>query len=396
MPESHLPHGRTVPVEGSVTAFVPAPLPPEVRWTEALVATLSQADRAVGQLAGEGRRLPDPHLFIGPFLRREAVLSSRIEGTRTTLGEVLAAAADSRPKTRSEDFREVLNYVEALEYGLERLDSLPLSLRLVREMHERLLRGVRGDQAAPGQFRRVQNWIGGAGPIAEATYVPPPPNEVAPALGALEKFLHDNRFPPLVQIALVHAQFEAIHPFLDGNGRVGRLLITLMLMDREVLPSPLLYLSAWFESRRDEYYDRLLAVTRRGDWEGWLLYFLRGVERQAKDVVARIRHIGALVEQWKRELAGARSVFVVRALDLFAERPFWGLPGLATALDTTYTTAQRTLRRLESVGIVEPVGDGRRNRIYAAQAILEALEAPIPADGADSPGSAGSLDHPST
>ena len=396
MPESHLPHGRTVPVEGSVTAFVPAPLPPEVRWTEALVATLSQADRAVGQLAGEGRRLPDPHLFIGPFLRREAVLSSRIEGTRTTLGEVLAAAADSRPKTRSEDFREVLNYVEALEYGLERLDSLPLSLRLVREMHERLLRGVRGDQAVPGRFRCVQNWIGGAGPIAEATYVPPPPNEVAPALGALEKFLHDNRFPPLVQIALVHAQFEAIHPFLDGNGRVGRLLITLMLMDREVLPSPLLYLSAWFESRRDEYYDRLLAVTRRGDWEGWLLYFLRGVERQAKDVVARIRHIGALVEQWKRELAGARSVFVVRALDLFAERPFWGLPGLATALDTTYTTAQRTLRRLESVGIVEPVGDGRRNRIYAAQAILEALEAPIPADGADSPGSAGSLDHPST
>lgn len=383
MSESHPPHGRTVSVEGSVTAFVPAPLPPEVRWTEALVTTLSRADRAVGQLAGEGRRLPDPHLFIGPFLRREAVLSSRIEGTRTTLGEVLAAAADSRPKTRSEDFREVLNYVDALEYGLERLDSLPLSLRLVREMHERLMRGVRGDQAAPGQFRRVQNWIGGAGPITDATYVPPPPNEVAPALGALEKFLHDDRFPPLVQIALVHAQFEAIHPFLDGNGRAGRLLITLMLMDREVLPSPLLYLSAWFESRRDEYYDRLLAVTRRGDWEGWLLYFLHGVERQAKDVVARIRRIGTLVEQWKEELAGARSVFVARALDLFAERPFWSLPGLATALDTTYTTAQRTLRRLEAVGIVEPVGDGRRNRIYTAQALLEALEAPIPAEEAE-------------
>lgn len=383
MSESHPPHGRTVPVEGSVTAFVPAPLPPEIRWTEALITTLSGADRAVGQLAGEGRRLPDPHLFIGPFLRREAVLSSRIEGTRTTLGEVLAAAADSRPKTRSEDFQEVLNYVDALEYGLERLDSLPLSLRLVREMHERLLRGVRGDQAAPGQFRRVQNWIGGAGPITEATYVPPPPNEVVPALGALEKYLHDDRCPPLVQIALVHAQFEAIHPFLDGNGRVGRLLITLMLMDREVLPSPLLYLSAWFESRRDEYYDRLLAVTRRGDWEGWLLYFLRGVDRQAKDVVARIRHIGTLVERWKEELAGARSVFVARALDLFSMRPFWSLPGLAAALDTTYTTAQRTLRRLEVAGIVEPVGAGRRNRIYAAQAILEALEAPIPPEGAE-------------
>lgn len=383
MSESHPPHGRTVPVEGSVTAFVPAPLPPEIRWTEALITTLSGADRAVGQLAGEGRRLPDPHLFIGPFLRREAVLSSRIEGTRTTLGEVLAAAADSRPKTRSEDFQEVLNYVDALEYGLERLDSLPLSLRLVREMHERLLRGVRGDQAAPGQFRRVQNWIGGAGPITEATYVPPPPNEVVPALGALEKYLHDDRCPPLVQIALVHAQFEAIHPFLDGNGRVGRLLITLMLMDREVLPSPLLYLSAWFESRRDEYYDRLLAVTRRGDWEGWLLYFLRGVDRQAKDVVARIRHLGTLVERWKEELAGARSVFVARALDLFSMRPFWSLPGLAAALDTTYTTAQRTLRRLEVAGIVEPVGAGRRNRIYAAQAILEALEAPIPPEGAE-------------
>lgn len=377
LPSERDSHGRQVRLEGGVLAWIPGPLPPTVVWNERLVTTLSRADRAVGHLAGEGRGLSNPHMFIRPFLRREAVLSSRIEGTQTTLRQLLAADADNRKGTPLDDLLEVVNYVSALEYGLDDRDSLPLSLPLVQELHRVLMRDARGGTAAPGEFRTIQNWIGRAGcDLEEATYVPPPPEEVLPCLSALESFLHNDRFPPIVHAALVHAQFEAIHPFEDGNGRVGRLLIVLMFLERGVLPSPLLYLSAWFEREREEYYERLLAVTQRGDWEGWLLYFARGVEEQAEDVVARIRFIGSLVEDWKRALSGARSAFLHRVLDLFAEQPYWNLPGLARALDTTYTTAQRSVRRLEALGAVEPVAAGRRNRVYAAPAILDALDAP--------------------
>ena len=362
---------------GGYRAYVPDPLPPPLSWDQPLAVTLSEADRAVGRLAGEGRRLPNPHLLIRPFVRKEAVLSSRIEGTQATLGELLAAEAGVAVDRSPEDLREVGNYVVALEYGLERLDTLPISLRLVRELHERLMRGVRGDVATPGEFRRSQNWIGPTGcTLNDATYVPPPPTELMSCLDALERFLHDDSVPPLVHAALVHSQFEAIHPFLDGNGRVGRLLITLLLVSRDIIPSPLLYLSAYFEASRDEYYARLLGVTERGEWDEWLTYFLRGVVKQSEDAVDRIQRIDDLFVRWRHELATGRSRFPERVLDLFIENPFWTVSSLASRLDVAYTTAQRAVDRLESLGIVSRVGEARRNRVYCAVDVLKVLEGP--------------------
>ena len=375
--QDNLPHGRLIQGPGGYTAFVPAPLPPPITWHEELVAALSSADRAIGRLAGEGRRFRNPHLFISPFLRREAVLSSRIEGTRTTLEELLAAQAGATVGRAPDDLEEVCNYVEALEYGLERLETLPISLRLIRELHERLMRGVRGDMATPGDFRRSQNWIGPPGySLTEASYVPPPADELTACLDALERFLHDDALPPLVHAGLAHAQFEAIHPFLDGNGRVGRLLITLLLVERQVLPSPLLYLSAYFEATREEYYAHLLAVTRDGAWERWLVYFLRGVRMQAQDALDRMDEIDGLFEHWREELAGVQSARPEEALRLFVENPFWTVGGIAGELGVAYTTAQRAVERLQAAGIVSPVGAAKRNRVYCARDMLEVLEAP--------------------
>ena len=366
-----------VPGTGGYRAYVPHPLPPPLSWDQPLAVVLSEADRAVGRLAGEGRRIPNPHLFIRPFVRKEAVLSSRIEGTQATLGELLAAEAGAAVERSPEDLREVGNYVVALEYGLERLNTLPMSLRLIREIHERLMRGVRGDVATPGEFRHSQNWIGPPGcTLNDATFVPPPPAELMTCLDAWERFLHDDSVPPLVHAALVHSQFEAIHPFLDGNGRVGRLLITLQLVSQDVIPSPLLYLSAFFEATRDEYYARLLGVTERGEWEEWLTYFLRGVVLQSEDAVDRIQRIDDLFARWRHELASIRSPFPERVLDLFTENPFWTVRNLASRLDVAYTTAQRAIDRLESLGIVSRVGEERRNRVYCARQVLDILDEP--------------------
>ena len=374
---SSQPHGRTIRDSSGYAAFVPAPLPPPIAWDRALVADLSAADRAIGRLAGEGRRLRNPHLFVKPFVHREAVLSSRIEGTRTTLGELLVATAGGTTGRPSPDLEEVANYVTALEHGLERLSSLPLSLRLIREVHERLMRGVRGDTALPGEFRRSQNWIGPPGcSLGEATYVPPPPAELMACLDPFERFLHDDTLPPLVHAGLVHAQFEAIHPFLDGNGRVGRLLVTLLLVERAVLPSPLLYLSAYFEATREAYYAHLLAVTREGAWQRWLRYFLRGVQAQAKDAVERMEQIDGLLENWSAELVGVQLGRPREVLRLFAENPFWTVRGVAEELGVAYTTAQRAVERLQVAGIVSLAGSAKRNRVYCARDMLEILEAP--------------------
>ena len=371
------PHGRTVRGRGGYRAFVPAPLPPPIAWDAELVGALSRADQAIGRLAGEGQRVPNPHLFISPFLHREAVLSSRIEGTRATLGELLAARAGVASGSDPADLHEVGNCVAALEYGLGRLDTLPLSLRLLREIHERLMCGVRGDTVTPGEFRRSQNWIGPPGcGLRDATYVPPPVDEMMGCLDALERFLHDEELPPLVHAALAHAQFEAIHPFLDGNGRIGRLLVTLLLVVRGVLPSPLLYLSAWFEAAREEYYAHLLAVTRDGAWEPWLVYFLTGGCIQAEDALARIQDVDNLHERWREELAGVQSGTPEQVLRLFVENPFRTVRGIAQELDVAYTTARRAIDRLEEAGIVSLVGAGKRNRVYCARAMLDILEAP--------------------
>jgi Fic family protein len=329
----------------------------------------------VGQLAGEGTRLPNPHLLIRPFLRREAVLSSRIEGTQATLGEILASEAGGDVDRNPADLREVANYVAALEYGIERLRKLPLSLRLLRELHARLLEGVRGGQATPGEFRRSQNWIGPPGSTPEtASFVPPPPLEMTETLNELEKAFHDTALPPLVQVALLHYQFEAIHPFLDGNGRIGRLLITLFLVEREILPSPLLYLSAFFESHREDYYRHLRAVSEASAWSEWIAFFLQGVRTQAEDALRRAASINALLDSWRARLVDAPAT-ALALVDLLAESPFWTIRGAAERLGVAYTTAMRAIQRLEGLGVFQPVSAGKRDRLFAARAILELLEA---------------------
>lgn len=374
--DSRVP-GRIVRSPEGYNAFVPDPLPPSIEWTPELLRALSDADRALGRLAGEGARLPNPHLLLRPFVRREAVLSSRIEGTQATLGELLAAEAGAGVERSPDDLREVVNYVAALEHGVRRLESLPLSVRLIRELHALLMEGVRGNQATPGELRRSQNWIGAPGSRPEnATYVPPPPAEMTEALGALEVFFHDTSLPPLVQAALLHYQFEAIHPFLDGNGRVGRLLVTLFLLERSLLPAPLLYLSAFFEATRRDYYDRLLGVSQRGDWNAWIEYFLNGVARQSEDAVSRAARINGLLDGWRTAFADAPSRAAAELVDLLGENPFWTVPGVARRLGVAYTTALRAVRRLEEAGVLQPLTSARRDRVFCAKAILDILEEP--------------------
>jgi Fic family protein len=378
MPPKIKAPGKRVRGEG-FSAFVPDPLPPDLTWTRGLVRALSDADRAVGRLAGEGGRLPNPHLLLRPFVRREAVLSSRIEGTQATLGELLASEAGAVVERSPADLREVANYVTALEHGIERLKTLPLSVRLIREVHERLMAGVRGNQPTPGELRRTQNWIGPPGcTIANASYVPPPVPEMKGCLGSLEKFLHDRDLPPLAQIALAHYQFEAIHPFLDGNGRVGRLLVTLFLVEREILPSPLLYLSAYFEATRQEYYDRLRGVTDRGEWSSWLEYFLNGVARQAEDALGRARRINDLLSEWRGSVVGTASKTAALLVDLLAANPYWTVKRVAARLEVAFTTAQRAVAQLESLSILSRISEAKRDRVYCARRILEILEAESP------------------
>lgn len=371
------PSGQRVPCPGGYAAFVPDPLPPRFEWTASLTRALSEADRLIGRLAGEGRKLPNPHLLIRPFIRREAVLSSRIEGTQATLGELLASEAGAVVERSPDDLREVANYVLALEHGLRRLKKIPLSLRLVKELHERLLRGVRGDQSAPGEFRRRQNWIGAAGSsVLNASYVPPPPDRLVDCLSEWENFLHTRELPPLVQIALAHYQFEAIHPFLDGNGRVGRLLITLGLIERELLPAPLLYLSAFFEATRSDYYRGLRDVSERSAWVPWIEYVLNGMARQAEDALSRAERIDGWLSRWRAQVAEERSSTPLKALDLLAANPYLTTKGAAAALKVAFTTAQRAIDRLQKLGALVQVGQGRRDRVYCARAILDILDEP--------------------
>ena len=369
--------GRKIRCPQGYVAFIPNPLPPKLNWKPDLVHTLSEADLKVGRLAGEGRRLPNPHLLIRPFVRREAVLSSRIEGTQTTLGELLAAEAGAVVDRSPDDLREVANYVVALEYGIKRLKKLPLSLRLIRELHQKLMTGVRGSHAAPGEFRKTQNWIGIPGStLVNATYIPPPPSELVSCLSEWEKFLHDRSLPPLAQVALLHYQFEAIHPFLDGNGRVGRLLITLFLVERSILPTPLLYLSAFFEATRRDYYDALLMVSQKGEWERWLQYFLGGVARQAEDALGRAERINRQLNEWRQVIAGVSSKTPSKLVDLLGANPYLTVKKVAQQLNVAFTTAQRAVEKLEKFSIVQKTSHARRDRVYCAKTLLDILEEP--------------------
>jgi Fic family protein len=371
------PAGKPLRCPEGYTAFIPNALPPTWEASAPFYRALSDADRLIGRLAGEGSRLPNPHLLIRPFVKREAVYSSRIEGTQATLGELLASEAGAAVERSPDDLREVGNYVTALEYGVKRLKQLPLSLRLVKELHERLLRGVRGDHATPGEFRRSQNWIGIPGStLQNASYIPPPPHEMTRCLGEWETFLHDRSLPPLAQAALLHYQFEAIHPFLDGNGRVGRLLITLFLQERQVLPTPLLYLSAFFEATRRDYYDRLLAVSQKGEWVPWLLYFLNGIARQSEDALGRAERLNGLLEEWRNKGAGAGSRVPLQLVNLLAENPYLTIPMTVKRLGVAFTTVQRAIDKLQAMGILQRVGQARRDRVYCARRLLNILEEP--------------------
>ncbi|MFH1875069.1 MAG: Fic family protein [Pseudomonadota bacterium] len=369
--------GQRIRCSEGYSAFIPNPLPPGINWTTKLSNALSDADRLIGKLAGEGRQLPNPHLLMRPFIRREAVLSSRIEGTQATLGELLAKEAGANIERSPDDLREVANYVVALEYGIKRLKNLPLSLRLIRELHEHLMKNVRGGQATPGEFRRTQNWIGKPGStLANASYVPPPPHELMDCLDKFEKFLHDKTLPPLVQIALIHYQFEAIHPFLDGNGRVGRLLITLFLIERNVLPTPLLYLSAFFEATRRDYYAMLTNIHEHAEWEDWLEYFFNGVARQSEDALSRAERINKKILMWRKLIVDASSKTPSLVIDRIAANPFITVKGAAKKLNVAFTTAQRAIDRLEKLNILKKETNAKRDRVYCAKDILNILEEP--------------------
>lgn len=375
--ELRQPPGSYVAVSGGGRAFVPAPLPPKIGWTHDVLHAATEASLVLGRLAGLGGRMRNPHLLLRPFMKREAVLSSRIEGTQATLGDLLADEAGIAIDRAPDDLKEVGNYVLALEHGVKLLEKLPLSLRLVKALHRALMKGVRGDSAAPGEFRRIQNWIGPRGAtLKTARYVPPPPNEVPGCLAAWEKYMHERDLPPLLQAALLHYQFEAIHPFVDGNGRVGRLMIVLFLIERQVLPSPLLYLSAFFEASRGDYYDLLTGVTERDDWKSWILYFLNGVTEQSSDALGRVEKIEALRDKWRQRLASRQTKTIMALVDRLTANPFITVGGAAEDLRIAFTTAQRQIDWLLRHRVVTQKDDVKRGRVYVAQELLDILDEP--------------------
>lgn len=368
--------GRIVRTPQGHAAFVPAPLPPRLEFDLPLALALSRADAALSELSGLGRVLPNPHLLIAPYLRREAVLSSRIEGTQASLADLLAQEAGQPPHAPADDVLEVRNYVTALEYGIGRLAELPLSLRLVRELHARLMDGVRGERATSGEFRRSQNWIGPPGSTAHtATYVPPPVPEMAEALGEWERFLHRRgELPDLVQCALMHEHFEAIHPFLDGNGRIGRLLITLFLIERERLAQPLLYLSEYIERNRRAYYDGLQRIRTHGDWRGWLLYFLDGVAWSARRAARQAGELMDLRESMRRAVADSPKAHAL--VDALFINPNINAARIKQLLGVSDPTARSALAELEAAGLIVENTGRQWGRQYLARGVLRAIEAP--------------------
>lgn len=363
--------------DGGYWAFMPPPLPPDIQLDLDLVRRMSAADRALGLLAGAAQTLRNPHLLSRTLLRREAVLSSRIEGTRASLSDLVLFEAEANTANDGGDVGEVYNYVQAVGHVLDPERRLPLSVSLLREAHSILLTGVRGGYATPGEFRRSQNWIGPPGCTLDgATYVPPPPERLWDCLDPFEKDLYaEQPLPPLLAVASLHYQFEAIHPFVDGNGRVGRLLVVLLLSDWGLLPEPLLDLSAYLEPRRDEYYARLLAVSTDGDWHGWLRFFLTAVERQANDAVARAQRLHALRDEYRASVATARSSALLGVLtDALFERPALTIPHAAKLLDVTHRTARLNIGKLVDAGILIEVGERARNKLFLAPGVLRAVE----------------------
>lgn len=366
--------GRYLRQSSGYRAFIPADLPPSPGIDLAqLTDILSNADRAIGRLDGVSATLPNPDLFVAMYVRRESVLSSQIEGTQSSMDDVLAFELDPRSARLPSDVSEVVNHVAAMNHGLARLGELPLSLRLIREIHERLMRGVRGQERSPGEFRRSQNWIGGRSP-RDAAFVPPPAHELHRLLGNFEDFLHQPGLPPLVHAGVAHAQFETIHPFLDGNGRVGRLLITFLLVHAGVLARPLLYLSYFLKRNRTEYYDRLTAIRESGDWEGWLRFFLRGVADTASEATETAGAILRLREEHEMATRDL-SITASRLLDHLCQQPLVTSRSVQEALKVSWPTANKLLGEFAERRLVDEITKQRRNRIYRYSPYLELFEA---------------------
>ena len=366
--------GRYIQQPTGYKAFIPAALPPDppIVYSGELQTLLSEADRNIGRLDALASMLPNPDLFVAMYVRHEAVLSSQIEGTQSTLEDVLAFEADAMRDDTPKDVEEVVNYVRAMNHGLARLPELPLSLRLLREIHAELMKGVRGGDKSPGEFRTSQNWIGGRGStLRNAAFIPPPPHELMTSLGQLETFLHEARgsVPLLVRCGLAHAQFETIHPFLDGNGRVGRLLITLMLCEERTLSRPLLYLSLDLKAHRAEYYDRLTAIRHQGHWEQWLMFFLRGVAVTAQAATRTAHEIVALRDAHRSGVA--KNAKALTLLDHLFRQPTVSVKHVAQLMSCTFPTANKLVREFESRGWLKELTGYGRNRLWRYQPYVD-------------------------
>ena len=371
--------GQLINMPQGYLAFAPNPLPPPIEFDMNLALALSKADSALSELSGLGGQLPNPHLLISPYIRREAVLSSRIEGTKASLSDLLIdEIEDSHAKrTNEDDIREIRNYVHALEHGIARLNELPLSLRLVREIHAELMTGVRGEKATPSEFRITQNWIGPAGsnPMT-AAFVPPPVDYMTESLSDWEKFLHlHDRIPDLIQCAMMHVQFETIHPFLDGNGRVGRLLVTFFLMERRRLSQPLLYLSAFIDAHKNDYYDLLQRVRTHGDWTSWIRFFLQGVTEISTQAGEQARELHKLREQYRAQLRDKPNALGL--LDDLFTNPFMTISRAAKVLGKTPPTAKAAIDVLEENKILREASGRQWGRYYVCQPIMDAIEKPF-------------------
>lgn len=367
--------GRCIKTPTGYWAFLPESLPPVINYDKKLISLLSEADRLAGELSGTGSLLTNPYLLISPYIRREAVSSSKIEGTQASFEDLIYFEATN--VARVADVQEVENYIQAMEYGLKRLNDLPLSIRIIKEIHKILMDRAPAGHITPGEMRTSQNWIGPPGcTLNNATYVPPPVDEMKDALGNWEKYLHsDNDDPLLIKCALMHYQFEAIHPFLDGNGRLGRLLITFFLCEKGYLTQPLLYLSTFFDKNRSEYYSRLLSVSMNGDWEGWIKFFLRGVAMQAEDALTDSRKILNLHAEYQQRLGLTKKIpeTAYRIIDEIFNQPTFTITGFAKKLDTSFNAVKRGVLRLGEVGILVELTDKKRDKVFTAPKLLELL-----------------------
>lgn len=371
--------GKLISAPQGFLAFSPNPLPPTIAFDMDLAVALSKADAALSELSGLGGQLPNPHLLISPFMKREAVLSSRIEGTKASLSDFLIDELEdgTRKRTNTDDIIEVRNYIKAMERGIHLLSELPLSLRLVREIHSELMQGVRGEKATPGEFRHSQNWIGPAGCTpTTAAFVPPPVLEMTEALNDWETFLHvRDTIPDLIQCAMMHVQFETIHPFLDGNGRVGRLLVTFFLLERNRLSQPLLYLSAYIDSHKSDYYDLLQRVRTHGEWIPWLRFFLQGVTEVAVAAGKQAKQLHKLREEYRAVLRDKPNALIV--LDELFINPYMTISRAGKVLDKTPPTARAAVIVLEEKNILKELTGQQWGKFYVSQPILDAIEEPL-------------------